>query len=242
MARTRKRKSNRPLNGDLSNVMRPYAERGIREWSSECSELKERAMACVRWHIADSKPVMDECLNGRQPVFIPMPQGVGVESGDFDRAFFLPEVESGRLKLLMVLLQLARTSKPEPQDRAIGFRFEPAEGHRQQELSPPEESHTRHAYPHVQLTRRFRPSAGTKRSLAGAPCWLPERYPAVPLPSDTPLDLFLVMVVAAHGYPARTQDLLAEILQESAAVYNLRWYRSRLAMLLRRATDDTNPA
>ena len=41
--------------------------------------------------------------------------------------------------------------------------------------------------------------------------WLPDSYPAFPIPGKCSLDRFLMLVVALHGFPSSIQTLLQRI-------------------------------
>jgi len=65
---------------------------------------------------------------------------------------------------------------------------------------------------------------------AGALSWLPDSYPAFPLPGKEPLDRFLMLVVALHGFPGGTHALLREI--DPSRPARVREFASRLGGLL----------
>ena len=103
-------------------------------------------------------------------------------------------------------------------DNSLAFRFEPAD----------EESST-HNYPHMQfcarlLNRQLRPG--------GVPEWLPESYPAFPLPYSDPMRLFLAMLTSIHGREGGLDAILREIFQQAGKIAQWRKYASALDRML----------
>ena len=65
-------------------------------------------------------------------------------------------------------------------------------------------------YSHVQFTRTVLNSV-----CPFGPTWLPTNDPAFPTPARDPLEMFLAMVVAVHGFHGGMDTLLREICQEA---------------------------
>ena len=145
---------------ELKNLLLAYSLRGMREWIDATTELKDAASRCLVHAIAESEQQARwfiGCRRTTQTIFIPMPRH-GCKG--FEWCFFLPtKVDSELVAVtLFILVNLA--------GNCIAFRFEcSTEG--------------RHAYSHAQLTRRLRDGC----PWPGVPEWLPDSYPALPLPA-----------------------------------------------------------
>ena len=85
----------------------------------------------------------------------------------------------------------------------LALRFEPAD-----------EVGYSHSYAHVQLCRKV--GKGSSEFIPkGVPNWVPDSYPAFPLPSSEPLKLFLSMATALHGRSGGIDKVLREIFQKA---------------------------
>ena len=188
---------------DLFDLMEQYALRGLDDWRNNTGEdLQRRARECLGMAIADTDwevrmLIRNACNGGAigQQKFIPMPnhRHEGIE-----RCFFLPIREHGdeNIKMAFDLFLLV------DEENCLAFRFEPAD--------PPEQSHN---YGHVQLSRRL-----LRRTIepSGIPSWLPDSYPAFPVPSSDPLKMFLSMATAVHGYAGGIESVLQDLFQKAS--------------------------
>ncbi len=113
--------------------------------------------------------------------FIPMPNP---RPNDIEYSFFMPISTSSGTAFDLLLLCRG--------DYWFGFRFEPAD-------------RTTHEYGHIQMNRRMR---GGEVCIPGPPEWLPTSYPAFPLRTSEPMQMFLSMIVSIHGYPKFMDDVL----------------------------------
>ena len=87
----------------------------------------------------------------------------------------------------------------------IAFRFEPGDARGRV-----------HGYDHVQLSR----SIGRRvAQLPATPEWLPDSYPAFPIPGKCAASRFFSMVVAMHGYPDGVRDVLTEMFSNRDAMW-----------------------
>ena len=113
-------------------------------------------------------------------------------TSDIEWAFFKPRQEGGRTEWMFdVVFWL-------PSCKHICFRLEPSD----------QGDDARHGYSHVQLSWRF----NGKQSVPQRPLkWLPDSYPAFPIPGKCSLDRFLMLVTALQGFPACTKTVLIEI-------------------------------
>ena len=84
------------------------------------------------------------------------------------------------------------------EQNCLGFRFEPAH------------SEGTHRYNHVQINRQM------TLSVNGIPSWLPESYPAFPVGSAKPWDLFLYMATSVHGYDGGMKRVIEEMFEDDA--------------------------
>ena len=97
----------------------------------------------------------------------------------------------------------------------LGFRFE---GDRQS---------SRHGYSHLQFTRdipEFKNTFG--------PDWLPDSYPAFPVPARDSSEMFLSMVTAVHGLRGGIDELLKDIFQQAARPKDAIAYTKKLNKML----------
>ena len=85
------------------------------------------------------------------------------------------------------------------EQNCLAFRFE-----------PPDKPNWSHNYPHVQLSRDLLHRTVKPK---GIPSWLPDSYPAFPLPSSDPLKMFLSLVTAVHGRHKGFESILVEMFQ-----------------------------
>jgi hypothetical protein len=110
-----------------------------------------------------------------------------------EQCFFLPvnEPVANRPAFDLLLLCLA-----EP--HCLGLRFEPAQT-------------GTHEYGHVQMNRKMMVNA---IEVVGIPNWIPESYPALPLRTSDPFQLFLSMATSVHGYRLGMTELFENVIPE----------------------------
>ena len=179
----------------LTELMLPYVLRGVNEWCKDYPfEARRDTERTLNLRIAQSDSDAVAALYSRSAEavkFIPMPR---LGAPKIEWAFFSPRCEApdsadGWVFDLFLLLE---------QGHHIGFRLEPAD----------ECGDARHGFSHAQLSWRF-----VHKSVepAGALRWLPDSYPAFPLPGTESTDRFLMLLVALHGFPSGTEQLLREM-------------------------------
>ena len=188
----------------LDTLMLLYARRGIDDWKKAKPIMRRNAAQCLGMNIADNEteaavtintaysPGFDSHTKGLW--FIPMPK---MNKRGIERCFFLPirRWVSDGWNLSFDLFILVSNKN------CLAFRFEPAHAY-----------NSRHNYPHVQPSRRL-----LLKSIQpnGVPEWLPESYPAFPIPAKNPLGIFLSMVVSVHGFHGGLDDLLPDVLKQA---------------------------
>lgn len=183
---------------EVAELMLRYSRRGLEDWRTSADELLKRrawerlSAAGIAEDEAEAEAIIEDSSRGT--MFIPMPNSHGGRG--FQRSFFRPGMRSGRLRALMLFILVERS-----RGDCIAFRFECAE-----------RPGTRHEYTHVQLTRDLH-VAGRPIGLDGIPDWLPDSYPAFPIPARDSLELFLAMATAVHGFPQGIDALIAELYQ-----------------------------
>lgn len=168
---------------DDQELVRQYALWGVRTWSSSPQNIKHHARRDLGQDvkIAETEAVAYRAVaplfgsQGSDPVLIPMPcNAKGVSC-----AFFVPVPRSnGRTSFQLVVLAGAGQ---------LAFRIEPAD----------KESGWAHGYDHMQFCRTI---GRRGAALPNAPKWLPESYPAFPIPGSSMVSRFLAMVIAMHGF------------------------------------------
>ena len=81
--------------------------------------------------------------------------------------------------------------------RWLGFRFEPADS-----------AASTHGYGHVQMN-----TAMVRKNIAikGIPEWLPTSYPAFPIRTSDPIQMFFSMATSVHGYEKGVVQVLQEM-------------------------------
>ena len=198
----------------LLQLMRMYAQKGVEDWcagrSAKARRDEERALgSAIAANTYDVSQIVSPGRS-RRTKFIPMPR---IGASQIEWAFFCPwreaadECNSWAFDLFLSL----------PKGRHIGFRFEPADVLKD----------ARHGYSHVQLSWRF----GHRTVTPANPLkWLPDSYPAFPVPGKGSLERFLMMVVSMHGFPGGTRKLLQDI--DPGRPVRVREYTDRVGELL----------
>ncbi len=180
----------------LDELVKPYAELGIAQWGELNSKEQGEAEEALggRVDIATNAPQANRAINKpfepgsrAKLLLIPMPHP---PKRAFRAFFALVKNTRGDPSFDMVIL-------PANEGCPVAFRFEPGE----------QESST-HKYEHVQLSRKI----GHKSiQLPNIPEWIPDSYPAFPIPSNDLASRFLTMLIAMHGYPEKVEDLLEKM-------------------------------
>lgn len=201
------------LSEELLDILRPYVRFGAEEWRAAPDVLR-RTASNLGVRIADEKDAALHALSragkGRPDSLIPMPRPKKIA-----RAFFVPLVtgdeDSTRVAFEVVMMVAG--------SKVLAYRFEPAH---------PTGNHT---YDHVQMSREV---LGRNIALKGIPSWLPTSYPAHPLPSRDPLDLFLCMLTSMQGYRDRdgSLEVIKEMLDRANRPADALRYARRLSALL----------
>lgn len=198
------------LDDDLEELMRLYAVRGVKDWNDTSSAVRHEVVKCLSTPcVVDREQSVRKAIDqSRRPsadvpqVFLPMPDTFRrwrKRRSDRPRvSLFAPRYTDGMHSHVAFDLILFVSFKDDR--RCLAFRFEPADG--------PGSSH---GYPHVQLSRSL-----SRRTfpVGCVPSWLPDSYPAVPVPARDSMDMFLSMAVAVHGFEGGMTRLLREIFEE----------------------------
>jgi hypothetical protein len=185
------------------NFMKAYALRGIRDWRHASSAIKTRAQRLLPDRLAQSDREAEATIYSirkgmKKARFIPMPDP---QPSRIDHSFFMPiRIDDNRTAFdLLILCPLARgTAVQATTEKCLGFRFEPADA-----------DDTTHAYGHVQMNRAME---GGELMVGCLPDWVPESYPAFPLRTSEPLEMFLSLATSIHGYRRRMTELLMNII------------------------------
>ena len=195
-----------PQHALLSELMKEYALHGVRQWRDVGLDLRSRANRCLGNRVVDTEPELYYQI-GRpsHDKYFPMPRGS--YQSDLKYCFFRIE---NRISFLLCILVNDTNS--------LILRFEPAD-----------EPGWSHDYAHVQFCREDRRGGIAPLEI---PDWIPDSYPAFPLPSSEPLKLFLSMVTAVHGRSNGIQSIFREIFQEAGRTKIYRNYITVLAEML----------
>ena len=190
----------------LSELMKEYALHGMRQWRDVDLDLRSLANRCLGNRVIDSEHELRYQI-GRpsHDKFFPMPRGS--YQSDLKYCFF--RTENRKSFLLCALVN---------DNNSLILRFEPAD-----------EPGFNHNYAHVQFCREDK---GVGITPLGTPDWIPDSYPAFPLPSSEPLKLFLSMVTAVHGRSNGIQNIFLEIFQEAGRIGKYREYINLLNEML----------
>ncbi len=175
----------------LSSLMREYAQQGFNEWKNVNSKFRDKVRKCLENKIVDSDGDFGyEIYKPFHGKFFPMPKK-GYEK-DVKRCFFRAR-ENQSFELFIFINDTS----------SLAFRFEASGGPK-----------SNHNYAHVQFCRKIKEK---EICPAEIPSWIPESYPAFPLPSATDsLKLFLSMTTAVHGRSDGIEKIIDEIFQSSS--------------------------
>ena len=201
---------------DLNVLMLEYSKRGIQDWRNVNSLLRKKSLECLSNAIAENEIEAKEVIGVKQTksLFVPMPMKTKYNKG-FEWCFFLPKRNNGILNSLILFLLVNRARR-----NCLAFRFETSL-----------RKNTPHGYPHMQLTRKIAESS-SGNSIQGIPEWIPDSYPAFPIPAHDPLEMFLCMVTAVHGFHGGIDHLLVDIFQKASRPYYALQYKNRLTKML----------
>ncbi len=199
--------------------MRLYALRGVREWTQPANSDSRRAAKRLigGGRIVDNEAGVTQVFKGNDPRFLPMVDLPRLRRSGYEWWFFLPLLQGGDL-VSLVLLLLAQQGDEGAGERApLAFRFE-------REW----ESESRHQYWHMQLARRIKVPGGKDIDVRRLPGWLPDSYPALPVPGKSWLDMFLAMLTAVHGYPNGVEAVVRSLWQKASRPEEARACLNRL--------------
>ena len=212
--------------GDLQKLMKLYAVRGVRNWNKTDDAVRRGVTNCLSGSvIVDNEHRVRSALEQSKrssadasPQLFPMPDTY--EKGQRKRSdrprisLFTPKYPGG-IQSHMAFVLISFVSFKDDR-RCLVFRFEPAD-----------KPHSSHAYPHVQLSRSL--SRGGI-PVGCVPSWLPDSYPAFPVPARDSMEMFLSMAVAVHGFEGGMKRLLGEMFEERPL--DVRKYVKKLENLL----------
>jgi hypothetical protein len=181
------------LDEELRKLLKRYAAEGLVQWTE--ADITSRAIArtALGNRIAEGEfeanRTIDASLKGggdERTLFIPMPI---VNHSDILHCFFLPIKVQETIAFDLVLVIGV--------EQSLGFRFEPAD--------PPTWTH---GYGHIQMNRSM---FGKTLEIKGIPQWLPDSYPAFPMRSSEPLQIFLSMATSVHGYEKGMKEIVSQL-------------------------------
>lgn len=197
-----------------------YARLGVADWRNAPSELRKRAGECLGAGIAENDAEAAVTINttynetnAARLRFIPMPKR---PKGGIERCFFLPICQfdgSGKFAASFDVFLLVTGRN------CLAYRFEPAHA-----------PTSRHGYAHVQMSRSL-----LRRTVVAATLpWLPDSYPAFPLPPSTsdPVRMFLSLGTAVHGYAGGMNSVLQDIFQAAGRAAEAPAYLAELKAML----------
>lgn len=177
---------------ELKELVLPYALWGARWWRKEApKEIRKQAEETLDIEIASpelvNKTVMSP-IGSAQPILrlIPMP----CDARGVTCSFFAP-VLSHNSRTSFHLVVMAEKGQ-------LAFRIEPGD------VGP----EWTHRYDHVQLCKSIGHHSYT---LPNVPDWLPESYPAFPVPGKSIVSRFLAMIVAMHGFADSLKEVFEKI-------------------------------
>ena len=179
---------------ELEKLVCGYALVGADDWRQSRSEDKRRAVeqllgARIAASRDDAARAVYQRMGGESTDLIPARK---LTARNVEWAFFKPRQDRAEAQWMFDLVFWLKGHKH------ICFRLEPADGG----------ENARHGYSHLQLSWRF----NGRQSKPQRPLkWLPDSYPAFPIPGKCSSDRFLMLVAALHGFPACTSKVLEGI-------------------------------
>ena len=201
---------------DLLELMEAYAIRGYKDWKDNTpNEVQTRARACLKHSIVENdeetKGQIRNLYNEKKMKFMPVPN---YRHKGIERCFFISRNvgDYHKPKLIFELFLLVN------RENNLAFRFEPAD---QQGYN--------HDYAHIQFCKKM-----TENEIypKGIPPWIPDSYPAFPLPSSDPLKLFLSMLIAVHGRSDGIEKIFIKIFQDASRPGKIQTYLDTLNGML----------
>ena len=163
--------------------MQRYASSAAKQWTKLDSASHKAVRAVVADGLARDGSSVNRVVRGKStPRFLPMARLSGLQRVGYVWGAFLPVRRDGQLDALYLLLPAKDTS------HSLAFRFE---------RSGPG---SLHGYWHMQFAREVKLRGKPNLPLKGVPKWLPDSWPALPIPGEDWLDVFLVMLTAVHGF------------------------------------------
>ena len=195
-----------------------YSRRGLADWKRVSYQVSRIARNCLtNAGIAETEKEADLAIHEfwdpedtSRLKFIPMPSR---RKKGTERCFFLPirlRKANGSESMGFELFVLVKGKS------CLAFRFEPAHGN------------SVHGYGHVQLTKVLK----KKTAKTPIPSWIPDSYPAFPIGTSDPLDVFLAMAVSVHGYKGGFLRVLQEVFQAANRPGDSAFYVKRLKNML----------
>lgn len=183
---------------DFADLLRDYAIFGAKAFNKVPEDYRRRIEKSIEGKIERNERQIErlfhELKSGNIQLyfpFLPVP-----ESGakGFQRAFFVPRFstppQGGFHCAFCVVLWIDHTSEENRWGHTMAFRLEPADS-----------GDSAHAYPHIQISKRVR-SVGNQAGVVrtSLPEWIPDSYPAFPLPAESPMGFFASALASIHGY------------------------------------------
>ena len=66
------------------------------------------------------------------------------------------------------------------------------------------------------------------------PQWLPDSYPAFPIPAEDWIEMFLAMMTAVHGHRDGIDGLIRDLFKDGSSTGHARRYNEMVEKMLRR--------
>lgn len=178
------------------DILRDYSQHGLGYFKDQSQDRQQTLRQALGGSLENKYEEIErklaEIKNGSPSRlrFLPMPRPAG---RDFMMSFFLPRIwrtdDQRYMCSFVVLFWVEREL-----GKTIAVRLEPSG-----------EADDAHSYTHLQLTRTILSPTITSPLITSLDYWVPESYPAVPLGYDHPVQLFVGMAVAVHGYRANNK-------------------------------------
>jgi len=218
----------RPDLPTFCDILRHYSRHGLIYFKELSDDMQRNIRLKLGGSIEDNDHEIDRKLasikNGQQPglKFLPMPRPGGK---DFRASFFLPRIhvdnDDNYTCSFLIIFWVEREG-----GKTIAIRLEPP-----MRLESTEEDADAHRYTHLQLTIAVKgPNIVTDFA-----DWTPKSYPAFPLGYSHPLQMFVGMAIAAHGYSASSKkEYLRRAISDSMAEGNAALIAQKIFVELKR--------
>lgn len=206
----------RPNLSEFCNILRDYSRHGLSYFDTQSADTRQKLRESISMRLEDNAKQIEYKLGaitkGRHERlgFLPMPRPGG---HDFKASFFLPRIAT-RIDdpewydcSFVVVFWIERE-----RGKTIAVRFERSD-----------DEDDAHAYSHLQLTKRI-DDVSVATSFQD---WIPDSYPAFPLRCDSPIQLFVCMVVSVHGYSANNKREYSRLTIEEAMTQGQAALRAR---------------